>query len=137
MKQIIIILALVCLCGCVQTAAHLRTDRAAGRATFTTDKPLADTFAILQSTAVHCWADAANYNIAVAPLSLARPPSIQINSTLGQLLSIVDFTSTRNGTKVDVRVGYALGKKSRTKDWQRALESWLTGSNPDFCPRMP
>ncbi|MBJ6981954.1 hypothetical protein [Luteimonas sp. MC1572] len=134
-----IIFAMVCmlLAGCVQSAANLRVNESAGVATFTTSKSVADAYAIIQSNAVHCWADAANYIIASAPPSPARPPSIQINSSLGHLMSVVDFAKSEEGTRVNVKIGYTLGNRSRTSDWQRALSSWLSGADMNYCPRMP
>ena len=131
--------AFVCasLAGCVQSAANLRTNESAGQATYTTEQSIADAYATVQSNAVHCWADAANYIIAAAPPSPARPPSIQINSTLGHLMSVVDFESVGAGTRVNVKVGYTLGNRTRTLEWQQALEFWLTGTNMHYCPRMP
>jgi hypothetical protein len=137
MKPIICSVLALTLAGCVQSAANLRENEAAGHAAFNADKSLADSFAIVQSNATHCWADAANYIIAAAPPSPARPPSIQINSVLGHLMAVVDFAESGAGTEVTVRVGYSLGNKARTAEWQHALEAWLTGSNMDYCPRMP
>ena len=136
-KLKVVATACVLLTGCVQSAADLRANDGAGSATWTSDKSVTDAFAIIQSSAVHCWADAANFIIAAAPPSPARPPSIQINSSLGHLMSAVDFTSTGSGSRVDVKVGYSLGNKSRTRDWQRALQSWLGGQDVNYCPRMP
>lgn len=130
-------LLLLSLAGCVQTAANLRSNDAAGSASFTTDRPVNEAYSIVQANAVHCWSDAANYIIAGAPPSPVRPPSIQINSVLGHLMAVVDFSAQDNGTKVDARVGYSLANRSRTQSWQRALESWLSGSEPNYCPRMP
>ena len=137
MKLIVGGVLVISLVGCVQSAANLRTNEAAGHAAFTANKSVSDSFAIVQSNATHCWADAANYIIAAAPPSPARPPSIQINSVLGHLMAVVDFVASDADTKVTVRVGYSLGNKTRTAEWQRALEAWLTGTNMDYCPRMP
>ena len=136
-KAAVTALACVALAGCVQSAANLRDNESAGRATFTTDRPIGDAYAIIQSNSIHCWADAANFIIAGAPPSPSRPPSIQINSILGHLMSVVDFSVAGTGTKVDVMVGYTLANKSRTASWQHALQSWLTGTDNAYCPKMP
>jgi hypothetical protein len=98
--------------------------------------PPSAVFEVVNANVIRCFADG-EFVLTPYAGSTIQPPKVVINGRWGHQFSVIDMLPATQGTDINVKLVYALGRGRRGDDWKQALGEWVNSDTHTFCPRLP